>query len=596
MDDQDSRPTSCMSPRSAEPSLHRAARVGDCTEIHRLVGEGADVNAVIDLDFDPDAFLRGVTPLMVAAGSGDGASVETVKTLLDLGADPTIVIQGHSAASSACRPLGWNRKPGGDAARLEMLLAAGSPLPTDPEAANEALCGVAAAGDPKRLEILLGLGFNARGYFNSDEARKRHIEYTKWHHERYRKNEPDIIDSLPTEMRGPMAETVEERLSKEDSEEREELERASSAPNWTDIPLFQAARSGHAQCVSMLLAAGADALVRDQSSTTAMHEASSVEVVRLLLEAGLTFDDVDMYGWSPMVAALHRGRFGVPSVRAFIAAGANVNARLKGGFTVFMAAVGFGRNLQVLPFLVEVGADPHAVDDSGWNAYHAAIDLDSAEANSEDYVRDTFGYLKELGVNIEQRTSSDRTPLLRALVSGTEKDVRVLCELGANPNAVCNWRGRGCGSGGGVPLPLIFHAADGFGAGMDLKIEELLKGGANPLVEDADRYTPLAYAVSRMCDESQSPQDKYSEFFGNRHTLHVPQEVREFDRDSWVSAITPIVRKYVETWASDIPIPKYGQSDDEWRAERISCIVSLCAYEGWARSQHQRVHRPDPQA
>jgi len=65
------------------------------------------------------------TPLMVAAGSGDGAGAETVELLLQLGAAPRQKLMGRSAARFACKGLGFNYRPGGDATRLRRLLETG---------------------------------------------------------------------------------------------------------------------------------------------------------------------------------------------------------------------------------------------------------------------------------------------------------------------------------------------------------------------------------------------------------------------------------------------------------------------------------------
>ena len=72
-----------------EPPRHAAARRGDEGGIRALVAAGADVNEMAPLLDAPDgAFPRAVTPLMVAAGSGEGATAETLRLLCSLGADP----------------------------------------------------------------------------------------------------------------------------------------------------------------------------------------------------------------------------------------------------------------------------------------------------------------------------------------------------------------------------------------------------------------------------------------------------------------------------------------------------------------------------
>lgn len=140
----------CPFPKPGEPALHRAAREGDHAAIRLLAATGVNLNEVFDIDLDPCRPRRFATPLMVAAGSGDGATDETAALLVGLGADPTVMLEGDSAASFAAVGLGRNYNPGGDAARLRFAIDAGSPLPTDPDVANRLLCDTVATGDPNR--------------------------------------------------------------------------------------------------------------------------------------------------------------------------------------------------------------------------------------------------------------------------------------------------------------------------------------------------------------------------------------------------------------------------------------------------------------
>ena len=64
--------------RPLEPTIHRAARKGDLESLVELVEGGADINERADLEFDNGPHLNGLTTLMVAARSIDGATVETI--------------------------------------------------------------------------------------------------------------------------------------------------------------------------------------------------------------------------------------------------------------------------------------------------------------------------------------------------------------------------------------------------------------------------------------------------------------------------------------------------------------------------------------
>ncbi len=87
-------------PKKGEPPLHRAARVGDHDAIRALVAKGHDLEQGFDLSLDPGARSAEATPLMVAAGSGDGATCETVSLLLNLGAD--LQEGGRAVVTWAC--------------------------------------------------------------------------------------------------------------------------------------------------------------------------------------------------------------------------------------------------------------------------------------------------------------------------------------------------------------------------------------------------------------------------------------------------------------------------------------------------------------
>ncbi|MEK6701436.1 MAG: ankyrin repeat domain-containing protein [Planctomycetota bacterium] len=563
-------------PKPGEPALHRAARVGDAAAIRSLVQEGKDINELFDMGLDPGAYDRPATPLMVAAGSGDGATVETVNLLLELGADPRLMAGADSAATFAAFGLGWNYRPGGDAARLRLLLKLASPLPPDPEASNRVLCSTAGSGDAERLEVLLEHGLNARGHWDPDAARVRHQQMMD-HMARYRAAQPKTGAGLPAELQSEMDESMKEI-------DADMFERHVSAPSPYEIPLFCAAQSGNQRCVRLLLQAGADPKVRDSSKRTALYSAGSAQVVRELVSAGLSLEETDEYGWTPLVGSLSDGEEALPRIHALIEAGADVNATHDHGYTVFMSAVGSSRQPVLLRTLIRAGANPHAVSDRGYNAFHAAIDV-NFEANAEKSVRDTMGYLKELGVNIEQRNKAGHTPLARALQDGTGLEVQVLCELGANPSAVCPKHECGGEACTRADLPLLFHAAASIGVHKDVKTLALLKAGADPLVKDPQGFTTLACCVAELCANAPDYSASYTAFFEGLRTVRLDGVPMPGSRDEFVAQASKPLREYVERFASDIPVDDSWEFAQQWRDERLACMVSLCAYEGWARHQ-----------
>lgn len=411
-------------PKADEPDLHRAARLGDHAEIARLLESGADIEAEFDIGLDPGAMDWLATPLMVAAGSGDGASAETVRLLLKLGANPQHSIEGRTAATFAASDLGWNYKPGGDAARLQLLLDAGCKLADEDSIVNRMLCEAAGSGDLERVRILMDNGADCRGHWDPNEAEKRSQDWAQ------------LIDFSAIADEGIRQAAVSHFEGLRITE--------SSAPCSFEIPLFMASESGNAECVAYLLHHGADITQKDNQRRTALFGAGSKQVMTLLLEKGLSFDDTDEYGWNPLVNAVSDGPDSIAKIRWMIELGADVNATHDRGYTVFMSAVSsMERDVSVMKALIDLGADPLAVSELGYNAFHAAIDVDGS-ASAEESVRQTFTYLMDLGVDIECRTKSGLTPYMLALDRMCEREAQILLQLGAKklrpPRRACHLR------------------------------------------------------------------------------------------------------------------------------------------------------------
>jgi len=562
-------------PKPGEPRLHRAARLGDAAEIRAAIAAGDNLETEFDIALDPGARENLATALMVAAGSGEGATVETVKLLLELGADPKHLAGSHSAAEFACMGLGWNYKPGGDAERLGVLLEAGSPLPSDPEGSNKLLCAVAGSGDPARLNLLLQRGLNPRGYWSAEGAREKALRSAE-HMAQIQTSQPDLFAGMPDDVRALLNETMRKNLA-------DSVEQNASGPWSYEIPLFRAAESDNAECVRALLNAGADPLVRDNSRRTAVYFANSLPVLRILLAYGLALEDEDNYGWSPLMEAVRDGERAMDRINALLEAGADLNATTDRGYTIFMSAVGsLERHPQVMRRLIDAGADPHAVSELGYNAFHAAIDV-NGEANAEESVRETLSYLKEIGVDIELRNNRGQTPMGRAIENGTGIEVQVLCELGADPNAVCPMHICGEAECNRPELPLLFHAVDGIGVQKDMKTESLLRAGANPDVKDGDGYSPIVRAVSALCADAPNYEKSFRTFFEGLKTLELDQRPMQKSRESFISEATMDVRRFVEQFASAIPVTESSEYSKKWRVERVNCIVSLCTFGAWSQ-------------
>ncbi|MBL0871502.1 MAG: ankyrin repeat domain-containing protein [Phycisphaerales bacterium] len=562
-----------------EPPLHRAARTGDISEIRRLVREGERLDLIFNCESNPKYEERRVTPLMIAAGSSDGANAETLRVLLELGADPAAVIDGKSALTCALIGLDPYERKGGDADRARFLLESGCLLPTEPHEQCDLLCATAVGGDPERVRLLLDRGIDPSGHWDPVKARESALQMREMK-DRYRAklpNDPELNPEFSPEDRAWMKES---RLQYE----AEDLEQSCSAPYDSDLPLFRAAESGSSQCVRLLIERGANINARDNRGCSAMHSAASIEVMRELMRAGLSIDDADMYGSTPLDNALGNREPELARVRAFIEAGANVNATHVRGFTVFMSAImhSHGPPPKILHLLVDSGADPHAVTELGWNAFHAAVGAFDI-TDDESTVRATLGFLKEIGVAIDHRNNRDQTPLAEAIECGSGLLVRVLCDLGANANAVCPMLQCAGGTCTRIPMPLLFHAAYGVGLRCDAKIESLLKAGADPLAEDGHGWTPLAYAIRELCKDAENYEATYNAVYHALRSLKDAGEWPPRSRDEFIAYYTPLVRDCVKRIARELPLRSSSKFRKERREEAVASVVTLCVAEVTAR-------------
>lgn len=205
-----------------------------------------------------------------------------------------------------------------------------------------------------------------------------------------------------------------------------------NSPSSFRIPLHNAVEVNEIEIVRLLIAAGVNVQAVDTGGRTALFSARSSEVARVLVDTGLDVEAQDCLGWTPLVAAINDGS--LEGVKALLSVGANMNATHDRGFTVFMSAVSSSeRSLEIMKVLVQAGADPRAVSELGWNAFHAAIDVNGSDANTEDSIRSTFELLIQLGVDINHKDAQGVSPLQRAKEHGTEAEVKVLLQLGAMP-------------------------------------------------------------------------------------------------------------------------------------------------------------------
>ncbi len=419
-------------PAPPEPEVHRAARLGDAATLERLVANGIAVDARCDLEFDHGPFLRGLTPLMLAARSIDGADVETLRWLLAHGADLRAVSEaGVTAAWYAAGKGGrWGdvawRAEAPHVDRLRFLLDAGLDAREMAMNGRSLLVEACDAGDPARVALLLERAASATPAWGAGDAdRQRESARTGWE------------DALSAVLRslGDAPPALDRALVIDRL-----LSGTGSGPPSYLVPMFAAAASGSAACVDLLLRAGATPDARDQNGRTPLMSAESAAVVRRLVEAGADLRARTSFGDDAIGCAIDppgsEGEMppaGGEVADALVACGAPLagtgNPRLSR-----LALAAFHRGAEAVDWLLSRGVVPAADSYDRRRPLHAICwqgESTRSEANeaSERIIR----ALVAAGDDVEARDDRGRSPLYDAAGGdwGSPTAVRVLLELGA---------------------------------------------------------------------------------------------------------------------------------------------------------------------
>lgn len=394
---------------------------------------GANVDELFDIQLGPGARRAAATPLIVAAGSVDGASAATVRLLLELGAsvDPR---PGLSPLAYACSGLGWNYPPGGDADRVAVLLAAGAdPAATLPNGASALACA-ARSGDPERVRLLLDAGADPM---------------------------PDCI-----------------------------VERAGDAMLLPFLdPLFMAAASGSAPCVRLLLDAGADLGRYPACEEQPLSASASLEVLETLLAAGADprHDEngrrsvVESVARNAVVAVEER----VEMLQALRAAGADLDQATDGATPLFSAAM--NAEDEAVEALLVAGADPFRAPTGLRGVCFSAV------TGPHPGVERVIDLLIAAGLDPDEPDEHEFRPLHAALAPNTYgpgyaasdgfNELAALALIRHGVSIDIEYPGTGF-------RPL--HAAAA--AGCSTVVIALLQAGASPIEAAADGRTPVDIA------------------------------------------------------------------------------------------------------
>jgi ankyrin repeat protein/uncharacterized membrane protein YgcG len=224
-----------------------------------------------------------------------------------------------------------------------------------------------------------------------------------------------------------------------------------------DTPLHHAAHQGQAECIKVLLAAGADVDAKDAAGATALHKAcfnEHVACVRLLLDAKASIGAADVEGSTALHRAAHSGN--LACVKLLLERRADVRLTDASRGTPLHNAAYAGRK-DVVVALLDAGAALDAADEAGNSALHLAMHQSQRDCakvllarGADVKLRNRKGMiplhyavndvkclklLLDLGCELDARDDRGRAPLFYAVRGTCEDAVRVLVQSGADVRA-----------------------------------------------------------------------------------------------------------------------------------------------------------------
>ena len=341
----------------------------------------------------------------------------------------------------------------------------------DPRA--ELVLEAAREGDATRLRALLAEGASALPHFDPQAARERHRAAM----EQVKNAAAKVVadEGLPFEI------DMEDYLPKE-----------PTAPYSHDIPLHCAAEAGSAECIRLLIGAGAEVNLLDDSGAAALHYAASAEAVRALVEAGARTDIATEFGRDALDEALERAwGEGEPDpsqldvAAELVKSGVPLERADENGWSR-LTQTAFRENPLGVRFLLEAG---HPVRDrGGYTALHSLCwHWDHDDPARDRVFPEIIQMLLDAGLEVDTRDPHGNTALHECVAGDGANAVaaRYLLSKGADVNAQNNE--------GQTPLIYLYDTHFEY----EKMVPLLLEHGANPLIRDKTGKNALDHARDR---------------------------------------------------------------------------------------------------
>ncbi|MFN7095614.1 MAG: ankyrin repeat domain-containing protein, partial [Burkholderiales bacterium] len=263
--------------------------------------------------------------------------------------------------------------------------------------------------------------------------------------------------------------------------------------NQGNTPLHWAVRQKNFPFANYLIELGADINIRGNNGKSLLHEAAQtgdLELIEWLIARNIDVNIQDNDNSNCLVFAASWGKIDV--IKPLIEAGVQINHVDNQGYTPLVWAVK-NRHKNTAEELIKYGANKWFKDRYGKNLLHHAVDNNCYSIfrlilniwNKDQILSDLIIWLKEQGLNINEKDNDGLTPFNYAIEKGNFNLADTLINLGAGWRT-CDHQGNTC----------LHRAVDTYNPKIET-IKWLINRGLNINEKNQEGLTPLMLAFKR---------------------------------------------------------------------------------------------------